>query len=209
MRRSSVFVAFMSLLLSGFAGAQDHAVAAPVVEIDRAGLPVAVTDVEGVEQHLCRDGRVYIGGQPSEKALERFKELGVTVVVNLRTPKETGDRAVVPFDEAATVAKLGLDYVNIPLGGKDHPYTPDAVERFARVLEAHRGPVFLHCTIGWRASTMWMAYLVRFGGLDLDAALARGRAIAIGPEPLGELLGRPLTLTWAPPAPEPVTPSPR
>jgi uncharacterized protein (TIGR01244 family) len=183
--------------------AQTSGTAAPVVEIDRAALPVAVTDVEGVERRVFRDGRVFIAGQPSEAALKRFKELGVTAVVNLRTPKEMDDRATVPFDEAAAVAALGLEYVHVPLGGTDYPYTPAAVESFARTLEKHRGPVLLHCTVGWRASYMWTAYLIRFGGLDLDAALARGRAIGIGRDPLEELLGRPVKLVWsdAPPPP--------
>jgi uncharacterized protein (TIGR01244 family) len=191
------------ILLAGVAVALAHSSAAqqPAAQpapagIDRAGLPVAVTDVEGVEQRIFRDGRVYIAGQPSEAALERLKELGVTAVVSLRTPAEMNDRKVVPFDEAEAVNTLGMEYVHIPLGGKDFPYTPEAVEKFAKVMDAHPGPVLLHCTVAWRASYMWTAYLIRFGGLDLDAALARGRAIAIGHDPLEQLTGRKLKLVW-------------
>ena len=175
--------------------------------IDRIALPFAVTDIEGVERRVFRDGRVFIAGQPSEAALKRFKELGVTAVVCLRTPKETDDRATVPFDEAAAVSALGLEYVHIPLGGTDYPYTPAAVERFAQVVAKHRGPVLLHCTVAWRASYLWTAYLIRYGGLDLDAALVRGRAIAIGRDPLEELLGRPVKLVWSdtPPVPPQAT----
>lgn len=161
------------------------------------GKPLTVTDIEGVEQNLYLDGRVYIGGQPSKQALAIFRERGVTAVVNLRTPSEMEDRDRVPYDEAAAVADLGMEYVWIPLGGDDHPYAPDAVGRFARVLAEHDGGVLLHCTMGWRAAYLWVAYLVRYHGFSLDDGLARGREIAISPPPLEGLLDRPMKLIYA------------
>ena len=208
MRTSRVVTAAGAAVLAVSAMAQQAATPAAVVEIDRAALPVEVKDVEGVQQRLFRDGRVFVAGQPSQQALERFKALGVTVVVNLRTQREMDNRQAVPFDETATLAKLGLEYVHIPLGGDENPWTPAAVERFAQVLEKHRGPVLLHCTVGWRASYLWTAYLIRYGGLDLDAALARGRAIGIGRDPIEELLGRPVRLEWAEATPAAAPPAP-
>jgi uncharacterized protein (TIGR01244 family) len=166
------------------------------VAIDRAALPVRVEGIEGVQGGVFRDGRVLIGGQPNEAALKAIRDLGVTAVVNLRTPAEMNDRERVPFDEAAAVAELGMDYVHIPLGGDDHPYTSQAVEQFAAVLEGHPGPVLLHCTVAWRASYMWAAYLILYQDLPLESALERGEAIAINPPPLEGLLGRPLTLVY-------------
>jgi uncharacterized protein (TIGR01244 family) len=164
--------------------------------IDSAALPVEIEDFSGVRGGLFRDGRVLVGGQPDRDALRRLRELGVTVVVNLRTPSEMNDRDRVPFDEAAFVQELGLEYVHIPLGGDDHPYTPEAVAVFASVLERHSGPVFLHCTVAWRASYLWAAYLILYHDFDLPAALERGEAIAIKPPPLQGLLDRPLTLVY-------------
>jgi uncharacterized protein (TIGR01244 family) len=199
------------LIVSGYAvKAEKAAENRPAVEADRGRLPQAVTGVAGMEQGLFRDGRVYIGGQPSEKSLASLAELGVKTVVNLRTPREMADRAQVPFDEAAEAARLGMEYVTIPIGGTDFPYTPNAVEHFTQVLNRYSGSVLLHCRSGVRASYIWTAYLVRYGGLDLDAALARGKAIAIGPDPLEQLLGQPLKLVWAgPPAAAGATPAPR
>jgi uncharacterized protein (TIGR01244 family) len=171
----------------------------PPVTIDQSRLPQLVTDVEGVQRGLFRDGRVLIGGQPSERALERLKTLGVATVINLRTPAEMGSWEQVPFDEAAEAAHLGMEYVQIPMGGSEYPYSPQTVERLEQVLEHRDGPVLLHCRTGGRASYLWTAYLIRYGGLDLNAAFARGRAIAIGPDPLEQLLGRPLKLEWAGP----------
>jgi uncharacterized protein (TIGR01244 family) len=165
--------------------------------IDLDGTPAEVEDFEGIERALYRDGRVLIGGQPDEQALERLQELGVTAVVNLRTPGEMNDRERVPYDEAAAVQELGMEYVWIPLGGDDHPYTAAAVDRITKTLAKHDGPVLLHCTMGWRASYLWVAYLVRERGMELQAALARGTAIAIPPSPLEGLLDRKLTLSYA------------
>lgn len=164
--------------------------------IDRSTLPVRVEDFDGVQNGVYRDGRLYIAGQPNEAALQRFKDLGVTAVVNLRTPPEMENRERVPFDEAAAVAALGLEYVHIPLGGEDHPYDRSAVDAFAAVLEQHRGAVLLHCTVAWRASHLWAAYLILYHDYSLNDAVERGEAIAISPTPLEGLLGRPLALTY-------------
>jgi len=174
----------------------------PAVEIDRSAAPVAVEDPAGVERRLFRDGRVYIGGQPSEEALARFKELGVEAVVNLRTQREVDNREWVPFDERTAVEKLGLEYVHLPIGGDDQPWRPEVIDALAEVLRRHRGPVLLHCTVAWRASYVWTAYLIRELGLPLDEAWARGEAIALTPDPLGKLLGRPVHLVLGDPQEE-------
>ncbi|GMU65896.1 MAG: hypothetical protein AMXMBFR36_21700 [Acidobacteriota bacterium] len=175
--------------------------AATAIGIDPAGLPVEVGDVEGVERALFRDGRVFIGGQPSEAALRKLKELGVTAIVNLRGEAEMANREAVPFDEAALAAELGLEYVHVPISGEDHPYRPEVLERLEETLRKHNGPVLLHCTVGWRASYAWTGYLVRYQGLGVDDALARGRAMQLSEDPLARLLGRPMKLVYADEAP--------
>jgi len=164
--------------------------------VDQNSLPAPIGDFEGVRGEVFKDGRLFIAGQPDEDALRRFRELGVTVVVNLRTPAEMENRERVPFDEAAFVREQGMEYVHIPLGGDEHPYTPEAVATFAETLEKHGGPVLLHCTVAWRASYLWAAYLILYQDFDFAAALDRGEAIAISPPPLQGLLGWPLTLVF-------------
>jgi uncharacterized protein (TIGR01244 family) len=164
--------------------------------IDAMALPVAVEDFEGVAGGVYKDGRVFIARQPDQEGLRRFRELGVTVVINLRTPAEMDNRERVPFDEAVFVREQGMEYVHIPLGGDDHPYTPEAVASFASELDKHRGPFLLHCTIAWRASYLWAAYLILYQDFEFAAALDRGEAMAISPPPLQGLLGRPLTLVY-------------
>ena len=57
----------------------------------------------------------------------------------------------------------------------------------------HRGTVRLHCTIGGRASYLWVAYVIRYQ----SQAPARGEAIAISPSSLAGLLRRPLAVVFA------------
>lgn len=125
-------------------------------------------------------GPLYIAGQPTEAALREMAAKGVKTVINLRTQTEMDNRRAVPFDEAALLKELGVTYVHIPLGGPDKPYTPAAVEKFAAAFEAADGKVLLHCTVAWRASHMWAAYLVKHKGYTREEAERHGEAMNLG-----------------------------
>ena len=139
---------------------------------------------------------MFIGGQPTEKALRDLKARGVTTVVNLRMPQEM---ARVGFDEAALVKELGMKYVHIPMTGTpENPYGPAQLDTFAAAMAAADGKVLLHCTIAWRASHLWAAYLIRDRKMPVETALTQTRAINLmdnmrmgnGQQPLEGFLGR-------------------
>ena len=141
---------------------------------------------------------LYISGQPTENGLRELKKRGVTVVVNLRTPPEM---ARIGFDEPKLIAELGMKYVYLPVrGDSTAPYTPATLASFAHVMETATGPVALHCTIAWRASHLWAAYLIKDRGVDVASALASGNAINMsgydprtpGRQPVEEFLDRDL-----------------
>lgn len=166
--------------------------------------PVALDTTGMFQAAFARVGDdIFIGGQPTERALRTLKAEGVTTVVNLRTPEEM-TRAV-SFDEPALVRELGMQYVYIPMrGNAEFPYSPEAVTKFAEAVQHAKGKVLLHCTVAWRASHLWAAYLIRERGVDDASALSNARAInlmddhrmsANGRQPVEELLGRtPATL---------------
>lgn len=139
----------------------------------------------------------FIGGQPTERALRELKAQGVTVVVNLRMPQEMQR---VPFNEEALVRSLGMTYVHLPMRGTaEAPYSADAITKFADAVKNANGKVLLHCTVAWRASHLWAAYLIREKGLPDEVALANARAINLmddhrmtqsGTQPVEEFLGR-------------------
>ena len=161
---------------------------------DTPSLPERL-DPEGFREVLVRAGNdLYIAGQPTEAALAALAERGVTTVINLRTEREMNDRSIVPFDEAAAIDALGMRYVHIPAGGPHTPYDPAMVERFTAALAEAEGPVLLHCTVAWRASHLYVAYLHRHQGLPLREALRHGQAINLGQLPLEGFLGTPLTI---------------
>lgn len=119
---------------------------------------------------------VFISGQPTEQALRDLHAQGVTTVVNLRTPEEMTKR--VPFDEAALVKQLGMEYVYLPMRGTaEFPYSPAALKSFAGAMAGAKGKVLLHCTIAWRASHLWAAYLIQYRDVPVATALAQTRAI--------------------------------
>ena len=73
---------------------------------------------------------------------------------------------------------LGIKYVYIPMRGTaDHPYGPKELDAFAAAMAAADGKVLLHCTIAWRASHLWAAYLIRDRKVPVARALEQTRMI--------------------------------
>ena len=139
----------------------------------------------------------YIGGQPTARALRELRAQGVTTIVNLRTPEEmTRD---VPFDEAKLADSLGMTYVYLPMrGNAQYPYAPAALTQFTAAMKGSSGKVLLHCTVAWRASHLWAAYLIQERHVPVAAALTQARAINLmddhrmdgDRQPLEHFLGR-------------------
>jgi uncharacterized protein (TIGR01244 family) len=143
---------------------------------------------------------VFISGQPTEQGLRDLHAQGVTTVVNLRTPEEMSKR--VSFDEAALVKSLGMEYVYVPVrGNAEFPYSPAAVKSFATAMTGAKGKVLLHCTIAWRASHLWAAYLIQYRDVPVAKALDQARSINLmdnmrmdgDRQPVEDFLGRSLS----------------
>ena len=138
---------------------------------------------------------MFIAGQPTEKALRDLRAKGVTTIVNLRMPTEM---TRVGFDEAALAKELGMRYVHIPMiGTPANPYGPRELDAFAAAMSSADGKVLLHCTIAWRASHLWGAYLIRERHVPVADALSQARQINLmddmrmsEQQPLEGFLGR-------------------
>lgn len=139
---------------------------------------------------------LFIGGQPTQKALREMKAQGVTTIVNLRSPSEMQR---IGFDEEKLIGELGMKYVYLPVrGDAQFPYTPETLAKFTEALKTAEGKVLLHCTVAWRASHLWGAYLIQVGVPAADA-LNHARAInlmdghrmdASGRQPMELFLGK-------------------
>ena len=55
--------------------------------------------------------------------------------------------------------------------------SPAALKSFADAISNANGKVLLHCTIAWRASHLWAAYLIQYRGVPVAAALNQARMI--------------------------------
>jgi uncharacterized protein (TIGR01244 family) len=191
--RTSLVIASVLVLSAPVAALSQSAakVEAPVV-LDTAGM---------FQARFVRVGSdIFIGGQPTERALRELKAQGVTTVVNLRTPPEMTSQ--VKFNEEQLIKELGMKYVYLPVrGDANYPYAPSTVTEFAKAVREANGKVLLHCTIAWRASHLWAAYLIQERGVAVDSALANARAINLmddhrmgsnGRQPVEDFLNRAL-----------------
>ena len=167
--------------------------------ITTIGAPTLLDTTGMFRDRYARVGEdLFIAGQPTEKALREMKAQGVTTVVNLRTPPEM---AQIGFDEAKLVADLGMKYVYIPMRGNDEfPYSPAGLKTFSDAMASADGKVLLHCTVAWRASHVWGAYLIQ-QGVPVEEALRHTRAINLMDErrmtagdkqPIELFLGKPV-----------------
>lgn len=173
MKRVSLLV-LVTLLTPGAAAAQSLTGTGVITQLPT---PVKLDIQDRFTDAADRVGdNVYVSGQPTARALRELRDSGVSTVVNLRTPSEM--QRDVPFDEGALVKSLGMNYVSIPVRGDSlYPYSPEAVAQFADAMRSARGKVLLHCTVGWRASHLWAAYLIKDRGVPTEEALANARAI--------------------------------
>ena len=164
----------------------------------------SVSLLETTDMFLQRYAKVgddlFIAGQPTQKALRDMKAQGVTTVINLRMPEEM---TRIGFDEKKLIDELGMKYVHIPMRGGDGEmsYSPATLAKFTSAFKAAEGKVLLHCTVAWRASHIWAAYLIQEGVPEADA-LEHARGINLmddhrmddsGKQPVEMFLGRRLS----------------
>lgn len=193
---------FVATLFVAYAVAAGRAEAQKLVKQDSirtVPTPVLLDTTGLFQDRYAKVGEdVFIGGQPTERALRELKAAGVTTIVNLRSPSEM---ARIAFDEAKLITELGMEYVYLPVrGDAEFPYTTATLAKFTEVMGKAEGKVLLHCTIAWRASHLWAAYLIQQGVPAADA-LAHTRAINLmdehrmdssGRQPVELFLGRPV-----------------
>lgn len=144
------------------------------------------------EKSRSVDGRLYIGSQPKSEDLANLQAEGIKLVVSFRSPREM---AKLDFREEQQLAELGIDYVQIPVGGSDYPYSPAQLNALTEVLRQD-GKVLLHCGSGYRASVITVAYLIEKQGVPVNEAVRH--AEGWWPLELEDVLGRKVSLTLEP-----------
>ena len=121
-----------------------------------------MADPEAVYHWRRLDDRVTTSGQPTESQLSDIHALGVRHVINLGL--HTHEKALP--DEAASVSRLGMTYIHIPV---DFDWD---FEQFCAVMEELKEvPVHVHCIANYRVSAFFYRY--RRDLLGMDEAMAR------------------------------------
>jgi protein tyrosine/serine phosphatase len=122
---------------------------------------------------ILADG-LYRGGQPTERGFEFLKEKGIKTVINLRAEDNS---------EQASVEKLGLNYIRIPVD-EVLPWShvpPDAIAKFFELVDNRANyPIFFHCRRGADRTGFFSAiYRMALQNWDADRAYAEARQIGM------------------------------
>ena len=114
---------------------------------------------------------MFIGGQPTEKALRELRARGVTTIVNLQC---RGDGAG-GIDEAALAKSSGSVCPHPDERHGRESIQAEELDTFAAAMASADGKVLLRCTIAWRASHFRATYLIHERKIPVATALSQAR----------------------------------
>jgi protein tyrosine phosphatase (PTP) superfamily phosphohydrolase (DUF442 family) len=119
---------------------------------------------------------VATAGQPEQEHLERLAEAGYRTVLDVRTFEEDPG-----FNEAETVRKAGMEYVNMPLEVKPEAFSDEVFDRARELLaDPDRRPILVHCASAVRVAPLLIPYLILDEGRSPDEAVEI--ASRVGPQ---------------------------
>jgi protein tyrosine phosphatase (PTP) superfamily phosphohydrolase (DUF442 family) len=136
-------------------------------------MPTAIQAVSGVANACQILPDLVTGGQPTEQQLRALKDAGGSIVLDVRDPMEPR-----PVDEAAVVAQLGMEYVNIPISGGS--LDDSILDRILAVLRgAHGRTVFFHCGSGNRVGGALIPYFMLDQGMEEQDAVDQAMRVGL------------------------------
>lgn len=109
------------------------------------------------------------GGAPSSSDISKLRDLGFSLVVDLRHSGES------PEQEGQAVRKAGVRYIHLPIRGSKDVSFEKAQKLRVFLNQETTGRTFLHCATGNRVGAL-LALIAFKDGASVDAALAQGRA---------------------------------
>ena len=131
-----------------------------------------MADPDAIYHWRRLDDRITTSGQPTEEQLADIQALGVRHVINLGL--HTHEKALP--DEAGNVARLGMEYIHIPVDFQD-PTERDFQQFCAVMAQLKDVPVHVHCIANYRVSAFFYRY--RRDVLGMDEARARAEMDAV------------------------------
>jgi len=132
----------------------------------KAKIERLMADPETIFNWRRLDDRITTSGQPTELQLADIHALGVRHIINLGLHSHEN---ALP-DEAASVGRLGMTYIHIPVDFQKP--TDEDFDRFCSAMEQLKEvPVHVHCIANYRVSAFFYRY--RRDLLGMDEAKAR------------------------------------
>ena len=112
-----------------------------------------MADPETIYNWRRLDDRVTTSGQPTESQLAEIHALGVRHVINLGL--HSHEKAL--LDEAASVSRLGMAYIHIPVDFQ-HPTDRDFDQFCSAMKQLEEAPLHVHCIANYRVSAFFYRY---------------------------------------------------
>src|SRR5271165_3972393 len=128
--------------------------------------PQVLADPETIYNWRRLDDRITTSGQPTEPQLGDIHALGVRHIINLGL--HSHEKALP--DEAASVSRLGMTYIHIPVDF-EKPTEGDFDQFCSAMEQLTEVPVHVHCIANYRVSAFFYRY--RRDVLGMDEAQAR------------------------------------
>ena len=126
--------AFCSLLSVALCAVSPH----PQMEV-RDAKQATLLHAEGIPKFAEVTPHLYRGGQPTDKAFDDLKKMGVDVIVDMRSGNRSHEKEV--------VTKLGMEYMQLSWHcpfPHDKPFA-----EFLKIIETHpEKKIMVHCRLG-------------------------------------------------------------
>lgn len=132
-----------------------------------AGFSLRASQLEAIYNYLPISTQLATSGQPTTNQFSAIQRAGYSIIINL-APANVEN--ALP-NEAAVVASLGMDYINIPVNFS-HPRQQD-FEKFVSLLQRHsHQKIWVHCAANMRVSCFIFKYRTAILGVNLSIAEA-------------------------------------
>lgn len=149
----------------------------PIGRVPGRGKPAKTpTNPEGITNWHRIDERITTSGQPTEPQLQGLHDLGIRHVINLGLH----DHEKALPDEGASLNRLGMSYIHIPVDFKNP--TEEDFSRFRAAMDQLKDkPVHVHCIANYRVAAFLYRY--RRDVLHEDEAAARAEMEQVWAKP--------------------------
>ena len=137
-----------------------------------AGFSLRDSQLEAIYNYLPISTQLATSGQPTTNQFSAIKHAGYSIIINLAPAN--AENAL--RNEAAVIASLGMDYINIPINFSNP--SQQGFEKFVSLLQRHsHQKIWVHCAANMRVSCFIFKYRTAILGTNPNHAQANLRKI--------------------------------